>query len=215
MMILTIFALILSAGSIAFGQETGKDRFATKDACKAAIKARSFSNYNPSFLNNHREPRDGEEIRPLEERACINLHIVGGRGFVPQAKGTLYIFRGTQIVARYDCGNDATEIEYVPVEVVEINLPVYLDFTLLELVEFSLTTIPPLPALPPEGEAAILVYDEHGKCWVWKYTPLWCVDVRRPRDLYKPLVCAAAAAAIYYVLPSGAVVKMAVALVRH
>ncbi len=119
-----LLLLLFSVTMSAFGQTAGAlDRFSTMEACVAAVNSGNFQYYQPSYLSAHREPVAGEEIRGLEERACVDLHIVGGRGFVPQAKGTQYIFRGGQIVARYDCGNDAREIQYVPEVVVSETPP--------------------------------------------------------------------------------------------
>ena len=57
----------------------------------------------------------------------------------------------------------------------------------------ELITLAPLPT-PPQAEKLVvtLVWDDN-KSWIWKYTPLWCIDVRSWKDVYKPTVCAAIA----------------------
>lgn len=62
-----------------------------------------------------------------------------------------------------------------------------------ELPPIVLKDLPPLPPPPPEGQVIVLVYDPPSKSWIWKYTPLWCVDIHRPRDLWHPAACAALA----------------------
>lgn len=112
---LKLLCLSIFAGMMLYGAETGKTRFATMAACVSAVESGEFSNYTPSFLNRHREPAVGEEIRALEERACVEMDIVGGKGFVPQAAGEKFIFSGSSVMVRYDCGNKVYSLEYVPV----------------------------------------------------------------------------------------------------
>ena len=114
---LKICALSIFVGTMLFGAETGKTRFTTMADCKSAVESGEFSNYIPSFLNRHREPAVGEEVRSLEERACVEMDIVGGKGFVPQASGEKFIFStATGLpVRRYDCGNGVYSLEYIPV----------------------------------------------------------------------------------------------------
>lgn len=124
MMKIVIAALLL--GALSFAQETevgGPDRFASYEACEVAMKAGKFNYYKPSFLNRHREPQEGEEVRELEEKACVEMDIVGGKGIVPQAKGEKFIFKATEIVVRYDCGNRVYGIRYVPEAQAEAPLP--------------------------------------------------------------------------------------------
>ncbi len=77
-----------------------------------------------------------------------------------------------------------------PVVVVQVELPPW------EPAE--LVAMPPAPPPPPSFDfQAELVWDKEGKRWWWKYTPLFCVDVRAPRDLWRPALCAAVAAGGY------------------
>jgi|GEM_PF-4417992 len=111
-----LLLVISAAGMTAFGQsEPSKTRFVSMADCKSAVESGEFTNYSPSFMNRHREPAQGEEIRPLEERACVEMDIVGGRAFVPQPAGEKFVFTGNQPVVRYDCGNGVYSIEYIPI----------------------------------------------------------------------------------------------------
>lgn len=203
-----MFVLFVSGVLIAFGQESAKlDRFTSMEACKAAVLSGDFQYYKPSFLNNHREVRGDEEVRGLEEKACVEMKIVGGRGYVPQAKGEKFIFKATQPVVRFDCGNDVRELEYVPEPVAEVTPPpqpepcncpppaVVVEVVLPPWEPTELVAMPPEPQDPPSYEfQAELVWDKEGKRWWWRYTPLFCVDVRSPKDLWRPALCAAVAA---------------------
>ncbi len=109
-------SVVLAAvfSTAALGQQVA-DRFSSKDECVSAVSSGSFNYYNPSFTDGHRAVNTGEIIIPLEERACVHLKIVGRQAWVPQAKGTRYIFKGDHVVAREDCGNTADDLEYIPV----------------------------------------------------------------------------------------------------
>jgi len=110
-LLFVLFALSLPQVAVA---QTMSDRFDTASACVAAMKSGKFREYVPSFLTNHRKPVAGEEVRRLEADACVLLDIVGPTDmWVPQLQGTEYLFRSTEIVARFDCGNGAKGIVYI------------------------------------------------------------------------------------------------------
>ncbi len=190
--------LFLAPALVAQGQNGNyyQDRFQTMEACKTAVEAGQFKYYQPSFFSGHRALRDGEKLIALEERACVKMLIVGGLSFVPQAKGTNFIFRNGRAIVREDCGNRVEEVEYVPppspppapapppAPPEEIHLPPPPEFP-------ELGEIEPVLPLPDENFVMELIWEKKGKSWIWKYTPLWCVDVRRPRDLWHPALCAA------------------------
>jgi len=200
------------------------------DACEAAIRSGDFRDYQPSFTSNHREPKEGEDIRPLEERACVDLHIVGGRGFVPQPKGVQYIFAGSQIAARYDCGNDARDIRYVPFEIAaapppaeppppveEVHMPVFTPVRLERLVEFRHVAMYSMPPAPSLDFPVTIVFDKKGRP-IWSYAPIANCVYAYSKDrknwsvmggVEKVGICPAEAAAIaWWLWPVGAAVKI-------
>lgn len=76
-----------------------------------------------------------------------------------------------------------------PAVVVEVVLPPW------EPTE--LVAMPPTPPAPPTYDFQTALVWEEGKGWWWRYTPLFCVDVRSPKDLWRPALCAAVAAGGY------------------
>lgn len=175
-MLKTIIILLVSVGGFSlWGEETNKTRFASMADCKMAVRSGEFVNYIPSFLDRHREPMSGEGVRPLEERACVEMDIVGGRGFVPQPAGEKFIFFGANPVARYDCGNRIHSIEYVPVPAsapppspAPAPLPVPEPEVNLPPAEQSaeLDELPPPPDWPePQKFQATLVWDNGRPLW--------------------------------------------------
>ena len=130
-----LMLLLMGTAATAFGQRIGgPDRFATQAECEEAVRSGNFSFYIASDLRSHREPTSGESVIPLEAVACVEMDVVGGRLFVPQAKSDKFIFNGPQIVTRYDCGNKVYSITYVT--------PPPPPTTTFEL--------PPLPPAPPQ-----------------------------------------------------------------
>ena len=113
--LLTVFLTIGVGSAMAAPQDTKRpDRFKTMRECADAVESGNFTYYVPSFLTGHKALATGEELVPLEEKACVNLHIVGGNSFVPQPRGTQYVRKDGKITRRWDCGNDADQIFYVP-----------------------------------------------------------------------------------------------------
>lgn len=221
---LLIMALALGALNI-YAQGTtavgGPDYFVSMEACKDALITGKFSFYEPVYFSNHKPIGPGESVFPLPERGCVEMDIEksrnGGRGFVPQEKGTKLVRLDKQdkpdqidFLRRFDCGNRIYDVDFSVVLKSEVEVPKaapvqvapYTGINLANLEDWSPMVIPPLPHPPAEGEAAVLVYEEDkvkgGKRWWWKYTPLWCVDIHRKRDLYRPAVCAAIALGGYW-----------------
>lgn len=151
-MFLAVVLLTMVAGTVASAQQVN-DRFQSEQACIVAMQTGEYNNYNPSYFETHRALRAGERIVSLEERACVNLHIVGKDAWVPQAKGTRYIFAGDKVVAREDCGNSASGIVYVPMAA--SSSPVQRRFEDRRPAERTIYTVPQgipdgVPAEPPD-----------------------------------------------------------------
>src|SRR3989344_8712947 len=116
--LLTVFLTIGVGSAMAAPQDTKRpDRFKMMQECVDALTSGNFTYYVPSFLTGHKALATGEELVPLEERACVNLHIVGGNSFVPQSRGTQFVRKDGKITHRWDCGNDADQIFYIPAPV--------------------------------------------------------------------------------------------------
>ncbi len=120
--VVVLFFVVLGA-TPAFGQQ-GVDRFLTADACVSAVEAGTAVWYQPSFFDHRlRAPSRPVAItRPLEERACVDMWIVGGWGWIPQP-GVPQMGRGAprfdfdaegKPIRRSDCGNRVRAIRYVP-----------------------------------------------------------------------------------------------------
>lgn len=112
------------AGTVASAQQ-GVDRFKFESDCIAAIKEGRAKWYQPSFFD-HRNRLPSLPVaitRPLEERACADMWIVGGWHFVPQAgvpqlgeEAPKFDFDAEgRPIRRSDCGNRIRKIVYVPV----------------------------------------------------------------------------------------------------
>lgn len=75
--------------------------------------------------------------------------------------------------------------------------PVEITYTLPPREEIVLVPLPPALAVPPTDEFMVeLVWDKESKRW-------FCFDVHRPRDLWKPALCAGIAAIGGYALAGG------------
>lgn len=116
-------SLVVSVGSVASAQQ--QDRFSTEAACVVAVKGGTAVWYQPSFFDHRNRPptRPVAITRPLEERGCAEMWIVGGWHFVPQpgvpqagGKAPKFDFDAAgQPIRRSDCGNRVRRIIYVPV----------------------------------------------------------------------------------------------------
>lgn len=110
------------------------DRFLTSQACLTALASGSARYYQPTFFKPKSLAR-GERVLPLEHDACVRMQIVGSIAWVPQARGTEFVFRGTTPIRRRDCGNAVYGIVYPPTPVARLTPTrkdtVYIDSTIV------------------------------------------------------------------------------------
>lgn len=169
--------------------------------------------YEPSATNLEQFALQHETVRVQEHDECTWMITTSGWRWVLRRAGTkvavdkegrdLYDFgredgkvcknpRPFSIVVYIPPFTPARVVTPVPPpkEEVVIELPPYNPVRLVDM--------PPPPPPPPSFDYQVeLVWDEHGKRWWWKYTPLFCVDVRRPKDLWRPALCAGVAVGGY------------------
>jgi hypothetical protein len=105
----------------------GQDRFGSERECVAAVEEGTAVWYRPSFFDHRNRPpvRPVAVTRPLEERACVEMWVVGGWAWVPQPGIPQGRDEGVETprfdfdamgkpIRRKDCGNAVRSIVYVP-----------------------------------------------------------------------------------------------------
>lgn len=114
----SILATLISPGlALAQRRDTnvnpdGQTYFASAESCVAAISDGTAKYYRPTFFKLHKAVAAGEELRGLESDACVMMLTVKGYRWVAQKEGEQMVFRGLNIVRRYDCGNPIKDIRY-------------------------------------------------------------------------------------------------------
>jgi hypothetical protein len=119
--IAALFLIIVGFAAPASAQQ---DRFKSEAECVAAVEAGTAVWYQPSFFDHRNRPpaRLVDVSRPLEERACVEMWIVGGWHYVPQAgvpqagddAPWFHFDAEGKPIRRSDCGNRVRNITYVP-----------------------------------------------------------------------------------------------------
>ena len=214
-----MLVLFVSVMSIAFGQETGKPKkFIDQKACVEALKTGDYEVYKASDLSKGNLPLDdGEETFRPEAPTCYKMQVVrdrlvavNGVAWVVQDDTIELLRKNGKTTRRKDCRNPIYDEVGLPPPVAEVPAPpapkpcnCTPPVTVVEVVlppwePTELVAMPPdLPDPPTYNFQTALVWDKERKRWYWKYTPLFCVDVRSPKDLWRPALCAAVAVGGY------------------
>ncbi len=213
-MLIQLFFLLVSAVPMSLlGAEAGKDRNLTPRSDSPTAMRRcgaDLENVKAQKQLTRRYVFTGEEVLSGMQYCVESKHaLVDDRNTYRVPAGTVgWLSEDGQLVVLEQCVNQARcegcpplplppplcpcPPPPPPVQVV-VDVPLPTPPVWVELVE-----LPPLPPLPPPGMVITLVWDEKGKAWYWKYTPLWCVDIHKWSDAYRPAVCGGAAVAGYW-----------------
>ena len=107
-----IIIFLLSFGVLSiFAQD---NKFVKKEQADEAFANNLYFCYEPKFFDGHKKLGAGEDTISFSRYTLIKMAIVGGRFWVIQKPGTVFVVRDKKIIRRWDCGNEITGFDRLP-----------------------------------------------------------------------------------------------------